>query len=256
MDELRRCSARIVAAAGDADLLFIGRSPENIFDYLSGLWSGTSHETRLGLLNISLRFGDVAGLSREQRDAFRDYARSVGMDPKSVHSAERPIALVDVVATGGTLGKLVALLLTWGEEEGIDPRAIRRRLRFVGLTMMKHTSPNTWRWQQHSEWARDFAPSSIKNVSVDYSVFCFIANTQPKVSETHPPPLWAAQLLGRPSYTPEQLEALQLARTLFEYGEQADERHRFSARLAQEPAMRESWCRTLVGELRGRSSRR
>ncbi len=248
--ELRRCSARIVAHAGDADLLFVGRSPENIFDYLSGVFSGTSHELRLGLLNISLRFDDINALDRQQVTAFREHALTLGFDPATIHAAPRPTALVDVVASGGTLGKLVDLLLDWARDQGIDPRAVRRRLRFVGLTMMKHTSPNTWRWQQHSEWARRFPPSAIKNVSVDHGVFCFIANTQPKVAASNPPPQWAAPLLSRPTHTPEQLDALKLARALFERGLDADERKQFCAQLVDEPAMRQSWCRALVGELR------
>jgi hypothetical protein len=34
------------------------------------------------------------------------------------------------------------------------------------------------------------------------------------------------------------------------------ERESWSARLAREPCMRWSWCRALVGEVRGRSVRR
>lgn len=36
-DELLRCSSRIMAFAGDSDLVFVGRSTESIFDFLSGL---------------------------------------------------------------------------------------------------------------------------------------------------------------------------------------------------------------------------
>ncbi len=31
------CCARILSFAGDCDLLFVGRSPESIFDHLSGV---------------------------------------------------------------------------------------------------------------------------------------------------------------------------------------------------------------------------
>jgi NAD(P)-dependent dehydrogenase (short-subunit alcohol dehydrogenase family) len=34
---LRKCGARILAFAGDADLFFVGRSPGGLFDYLSGI---------------------------------------------------------------------------------------------------------------------------------------------------------------------------------------------------------------------------
>ncbi len=165
------------------------------------------------------------------------------------------MALVDVVATGGTLGKLIALLLAWADDEGVDRKTLRRRLGIVGLTERTHTSPNTWRWQQHSEWARQFPPSAIKNVSVETRQFHFIAAGQPKVSSPHPPRCWADDLASKPTHTAKQLEALRLARTLFERGNSREERRQLSALLAKEPAMRESWCRGLVSELRGHSAR-
>ncbi len=38
--ELRACAARVIAAAGDTDWVFVGRSPEHLFDYLSGIFAG------------------------------------------------------------------------------------------------------------------------------------------------------------------------------------------------------------------------
>src|SRR5215470_4608289 len=38
--ELRICAARVIAAAGDTDWVFVGRSPEHLFDYLSGIFEG------------------------------------------------------------------------------------------------------------------------------------------------------------------------------------------------------------------------
>ena len=37
---LLACCARVVAFSGDSDLIFVGRSPESIFDHLSGLLFG------------------------------------------------------------------------------------------------------------------------------------------------------------------------------------------------------------------------
>ena len=36
-DDLLPCCSRIMAFADDSNLIFVGRSPESIFDYLSGL---------------------------------------------------------------------------------------------------------------------------------------------------------------------------------------------------------------------------
>jgi hypothetical protein len=49
--ELARCCARVLAFAGDSDLVFVGRSPESLFDLLSGFLEGTSRAGRASLLN-------------------------------------------------------------------------------------------------------------------------------------------------------------------------------------------------------------
>ena len=61
-DDLRRCCARVLEAAanladpaGEADLLFVGRSPESLFDLLRGLCIGTTWFGRLHLLHFSMR---------------------------------------------------------------------------------------------------------------------------------------------------------------------------------------------------------
>ena len=55
LHELRLCCARVIAMAGDARLVFIGRSPEYLYDYLTGAFAGTSWAGRLTLLNISFK---------------------------------------------------------------------------------------------------------------------------------------------------------------------------------------------------------
>lgn len=249
LGELRRVCARVIAFAGDADLVFVGRSPENLFDYLSGAFFDTRDAGRLKMFNVSLSGVVVAELPTATRDALRTHARAIGIDPASLLRSNRPVALVDYVYTGRSLGEIVRFLIDWADESG-DAASVRRKLRIVGLTIRTKNSPNTWRWQQHAAWARDFPSSGIKNVSVEGELLYYMANMQAKVSPRHRPTRWVDELLAKPQHTAEQLEALQLARNLFECGCQRDERRELSSRIAEEPAMREPWCRALVGRLR------
>ena len=57
---LRHACARILALSEDSDLVFVGRSPESFFDYLSGMLLGTSWAGRLCLLNVSMRHRSLA----------------------------------------------------------------------------------------------------------------------------------------------------------------------------------------------------
>jgi hypothetical protein len=256
MDELRLASARIVARAGDAELVFVGRSLENVFDYLGAVLADTSWSERPRLLSISLWSTTVADLSPEQIDGFRDHARAVGLAPAAIIERPHATAFVDVVASGGTMEAIASLLLQWSRDEGADVRKLRDRLRFVGLTRRRKTSPNTPRWHQHAEWARELAPSAFKNVSLPPRLWSHLADDQPKVSRRHPPSEWSPDHEPSPTHDPAQLEALGLARALHEAGLTRQEREAWSALLAKEPCMRWPWCRGLVGEVRGRSARR
>jgi len=256
MDELRLACARVVARAGDAELVFVGRSLENMFDYLGGVLAETSWAERSRLLSISLWSYKLDDLSPGQIAGFREHARAVGIAPAAIVARAHATAFIDVVASGGTMGVIMALLLRWAGDEGVDVRTLRERLRFVGLTRRTKTSPNTWRWHQHAAWAQELAPSAFKNVSMPPDVWSHLADLQPKVSRRHPPDDWPSDHEPRVTHDSEQIEALGLARTLHEAGLTREERESWSTLLAGEPCMRWSWCRTLVGELRGRSARR
>ena len=49
-DELEDCCAKIVARSEGRELVFVGRSPENFFDYLSGVFQGTDFARQIHLL--------------------------------------------------------------------------------------------------------------------------------------------------------------------------------------------------------------
>jgi hypothetical protein len=56
LDDLLPCCARIIGFAGDSDLYFVGRSPESLFDHLSGLLLDSSWADRPRLLHFSMRW--------------------------------------------------------------------------------------------------------------------------------------------------------------------------------------------------------
>ncbi len=64
-DDLLRCCSRLLAFSDDANLVFVGRSPESIFDYLSGLLFDSSWFERLELLHFSMRFQDENKIREE-----------------------------------------------------------------------------------------------------------------------------------------------------------------------------------------------
>lgn len=251
--DLLPCCSRVLAFSGGGYLVFVGRSPESIFDHLSGLLFDTSWAERLALMHFSMRHGDAARLAQENPggiQAMRDQLRHLGLHPEGIATAGHPVAFIDLVFSGSTFGSLTSFLYTWSREIGFDWRAVRRRIRLIGITERTKTSPKTWRWQQHAAWLDLLDHGAVKNVSIPYRLWNYLGNTQQKVTLSYTPGRWGDPAASRPSYSEDQLRALRLAYTLFELGRLKAWRKRFAARLAREKAMEEAWCRAMVRELR------
>ena len=247
-EDLLTCSARVVAFAGDSDLVFLGRSPQLLFDLLSGLLMETSWSDRLRLLNIGLR--RVEAPSDEQLRAIYPYFAEVGLEPHALARQERRTALVDVVATGDTLGALLTYLERWSDGELADWRAVAGKIRIVGLTLRQKTSPKTWRWQQHADWVKQLRPYEIRNVSVPPRLGTYLAAEAPKTNYSFTPAFWGDEEVTTPIRDNEAREALALAVRLFDLGRANETRRRFARALASEPTMKDSWFRSLILELK------
>lgn len=252
-DHLLRCCVRVLALAGDADLIFVGRSPESIFDYLSGLLFDTTWSDRLELLHFSMRFREEAEILKEHPEAIqsmRSYLQQLELHPEGIATRRRPAAFIDLVSTGDTFGRLITFLRNWTAEIKYDWKAVRRRIRLVGITERTKTSPNTWRWQQHAAWLPLIASGSVKNVSVPRELWTYLGDYQEKVSRSYTPSRWGNPELASPSYNDEQLKALRLAFELFEQGRRRESKEQFVSLLVKEPAMKYGWFRMLVQEIR------
>lgn len=253
VDDLLPCCSRIIAFAGDSNLVFVGRSPESIFDYLSGLLFDSSWFERLELFHFSMRYWEENRIKADYPDAInamRDYLRNLELHPEAIATKNRPVAFIDLVATGDTFGRLVTFLFNWSREIKFDWNAVKRRIHIVGITERTKTSPNTRRWQQHADWISMLGKGAVKNVSVSPRLWDYLGNYQQKVSLSYTPSRWGSPSAAAPNYSTDQLQALRLAFDLFETGRSKEKRQEFSSSLAAETAMKHNWFRNLVAELR------
>lgn len=252
--EVRRCAARVIAMAGDSRLVFVGRSPETLFDYLTGAFAGTSWSDRLALLHLSLRSSSErwVEMDLERRSALRQQFGAMRLDPTAIVAGTRPIAFVDVICEGITFASLTELLFDWAEAEGVGANALRRRVRIVGIVTRGDRGYTRTGWQRHA-WARRFRPGALKGVSVPDRFWDFLGNSDAKVSRSNPPPKWCDPEMARPPRGPRHTEALDLALALHEAGQSRSERDTLAAAIAEQPSMRHVWCRVLTSELRAAS---
>lgn len=252
-DHILHCCSRVLAFAGDSDLIFVGRSPESIFDHLSGLLVDTSWFERLELLQFSIRAYDEAEIRKKYPNAFdsiRAYLEQMNLHPAKLAMRERPIAFIDLVSSGYTFNSLITIFHKWAQDTQTDWNSVRRKIRLLGITFRTKTSPNTWRWQQHAEWVTLLERGAIKNVSIPGDLWSYLGNYQFKVTESYTPARWGDAEAVNPVYNDEHLKALRLALDLFEYGKTKKRREELASIMVKESAMEHRWFRSLVKEIR------
>jgi len=267
---LLRCAARVVASAGDSDLVFVGRSPESLHDLLSGLLRDTSWQGRLSHLQFSGGFDESlpAFLRRcpESLAAYRAYLDALGLSPEKLVVRPRPVALVDLVCGGHTLHRLLSLLRDWAEEEKADWPAIQRKLRVVAVVDGAGHRPvpkwkrrgKPWSWRDNAPWVGDLLlRGALREVAISDGLWSFLANDQDKVTRGYPPEHW-----GDPGYASpyrgdeEHLRALRLAHSLYEEGRTRERREEFAALLSAQREIQCDWLRRLVRDIRGGTEER
>jgi len=249
--ELRRCASRVVGGAGGGRLVFVGRSPESLFDYLSGVFSGTSWDERLVHLNVSNRWSRVSDIEKENPGAVRAleaHFELVGLAPDQIIAERLPTCLVDLVASGSTFGQIAEFLVGWNARGSNDQAALRHKLLVLGITMREQSSPKAWRWFQHADWIEVTGIDAIKNVSIGERLWRYLGNEQAKVTDANTPRRWDDQDILLPPRDTRRIEALRRAADLFRRG--VSEKGEFATLLAGEKSMSEAWLRDLVGELR------
>lgn len=254
LDALRGATARILAMSEAANLAFIGRSPENFYDYLSGCFDGLDDVPQLNLVPFSMRWigeGDAAAIPAHKFEGLREAIAGQGLAPAAIATGKRPVALVDMIAYGGTMEALVKVMHRMAIEDGTDWNAVQRRLKIIGLRPRTKNSPNTWRWQQHQKWLDLIPDATIKNVSAPPGFIFLIANGEEKVTPSFHYGRWDDQ--GSDMHRPDasQRRAMALAAWLYDLGRSRDERHLLSGLIAARPEMRQAETRSLVARLRG-----
>ncbi|MGW2638272.1 hypothetical protein [Streptomyces sp. NPDC001348] len=251
LEELTVCAAKVVARSGGADLRFVGRSADSVFDLLGGALAETSWSGRLGRLPLSCAVG-AAELSPRDLGRMREHLAAGGMAPYDLARRRRPLALVDLVWAGRTFTTLHTVLRDWVEESREPWPVIRGRLRYLGITARTGTSPKTWRWQQHHSWTGDLPARAVRNVSLDPSVWHLLGDREPKTAPSFPPGRWHDDTAGVPARGDGPRRALATAVALVEAGRTRTVRRRLVRTFGSEPAFAEPWLRGLSRELGSR----
>ncbi|MEU1622770.1 hypothetical protein ABZ479_36440 [Streptomyces sp. NPDC005722] len=251
LPELTLCAGKVLARSGGADLCFVGRSLDSMYDLLTGAFEGSSREGSLLRLPLSLRLRPVPPPAHTAR--LREHLAAAGLAPHALARRTRPVALVDLVSGGSTYDALFAALADWVSESREPWPVIRRKLRFVGVTARRRTSPNTWRWQQNTAggWARSLPSGHVAGVSLHPVVWSYFGDSQPKLQPSFPPPRWFDAYAAEPWHGPDLPAALAESLALVEAGRGRPVRAELVRVIAGEPGFADREVRALVAPLRG-----
>ncbi len=253
LNTLRAAAAKVIATSEGAHLGFLGRTPENFFDYLSGIFDGIPSAPRLHMIQFSMRWlpDGADSFPKHQLQLLADYFRAEGVHPADLASAGGPLAIVDFVASGGTYENLCRILMRMAREDGTDWQAVQRHLMLIGLVPRKKNSPNTWRWQQNQEWLQIVPDAVIRNVSLDAEFIYELANVQEKTTPSFTHSRWS-ETDGRAfDVSRENLIALAGAVQLYDRGKSRKERMALAGHIAESERMSVPRVRELVTVLRG-----
>ncbi|MGK3203598.1 hypothetical protein [Amycolatopsis sp. MEPSY49] len=246
LDDLVDCAAKVLARSDNGELYFVGRSADSVFDLLGGALPDPGRLRLLPLSTASIDDWPGGRLHPAEVAQLRTNLGAHGLSPAVLAHGSRPIVFVDVVSTGRTLKQLLDVLRDWAADDRADWPAVLRRIRIVGLTRRRRTSPNTYRWQQHADWTRTVP---IRNVSVEPALFGYLADYQPKLTRSFGRYLWAAAEVREPARDDRTRRALAEAVAIVEAGRTPAVRERLARVLEREPAISEPWLRDLVRRL-------
>jgi len=244
LEELQICSAKVLEHSDNRRMIFIGRSVENIFDYLSGTLHNIPHGEKLEHLNISNRFYKINDLAKEypnSYNALKNHFKILKIAPKQLISDQNGICFVDLVCEGFTFDRLFEFIEKWCSEENLDKKSVWRKIKFLGITSRVKNSPNTYRWYQHAIWLNYKYKVESQSISISSRMWNYMGNNQYKVTTTNKPNLWTSEKILLPSRDIEQLMALRLAYTI--YSRALSERKDLFT-LSQAP--KEKWLRDLL----------
>ena len=251
IETMRTTAARVLAFADDADLAFLGRTPESLFDYLSGCFDGVEGVPSLTLVPFSLRWAEeLKTATPAQMQGLFEAFREAGIDSASLATRKRPLAIVDFVAYGGTMESFIRALMMEAKATGTDWNAVQRRLRIIGLRVRTKNSPNTYRWQQKQDWLHLIPDTPILNVSADPMFLWYLGNEQPKTMEQFHPERWEDRDGARGPVTENQRVALDFAVQLYDWGRMKLERQCLASEITETDRMHQPATRALVLRLR------
>ncbi len=259
-EQLLEATAEVVATSEGKAIVFLGRSPENLYDLLRGLLAGVRRAPDVRLLPFSFREGTTEAARRLARtrapavDGLERHLDQLGLGPAAIDRHPRGVAFVDCVAWGTTLGNLDELLCVLARRRQVDPRAVQAKVRYVGLTKAS-IGWTHWRSDEESLGARFFAEGRAAVVPISTRLWHHLAESSTKTMDSYPPRRWH-EPPRLPPLDEERARAIRLAADLLAFGRSRDVRRAFAGLLGRRARPDRPWLGSLIVSILRSTQRR
>jgi hypothetical protein len=249
--DLLQVGVDCLAMSSNADLYFVGRSPDSVYDYLCGISARSWWRSRLHALPFSCYYSDAETIQKQYPNRYQGlirYFAQLGILPAQILARPRAIALVDLVSQGRTMENLLDLLYLIARDSKITWEAVRNKIVIIGFISPLHRSGRK-RGHQQTIVERIRHPR-VRLLVTPERFWCYIGNEQPKIAASFTPECWEGTKRLKPRYEATTMEALRLEHAVYQLGLNQQQRYLFASGMGRSQSMGYRWFRELKSTLR------
>lgn len=257
--EFTQLCGTLIAKCDDASkIVFVGRSPELLYEYIRACYGNTDYESRFAVFLFSCRISgfkdyvDWKHYAPLSRMKLRPYMRALGIAPNDIIRRKRPTAFVDYVHLGTTMNCLFYLLAEWCIEENLDFRGMISKLRIISI---ERTEAREQSWDTYgadplceNEWIRNLGTRRVRRIWIPHNTWCSFAETTAKSCSSYTSEKWGTE--GMVEMTEDRYFGLLFCRIHYNYGASREGRAALRRAIGTQAEIRWTWLREWLGMLR------
>lgn len=263
VDNVIQISAWILNYCRDGELFFFGRSPENIYDFLSGVFKDFSWKDRLHLVLLSTRYTkyeetlyDV--ITDEQKTSVKKYLTSVGLHPKDIIQRKRRTCLVDFIHSGYSINNFVTIMERWCQEEKLSVKDMLFKFEFIMIEKEEHVVELAEKGVEPYFMMTDivnkcgYQSNSYHLITISDKLWESFSENPEKVTESYPAYKWGDDDQINFINSHHDIVGIFKARLAYDYGCHKNGKKILRKHMLDCPSMKYKWFQQILSCLNGK----
>ncbi len=245
-------SAKILNYCRDGDIFFIGRSPENIYDFLLGALD-SPWKDRLHLVLISMAgYEDYNSLSSMQKSSIQSYLTNCGLHPQAIISRKRRTCLVDFVCRATTIDNFLLFMGKWVLEEKLSLGDMQSKIETILIQKQSDfKSSNNELYDAHYINYYGWGKNSLHVFPVTDSFWLDCCDNLEKITLSYVVDAWGDSEYIEAMNYPDH-KGKEHAYVSYLYGQSKRGRKFLISHIIKQDSMRFLWFRSIISLLNGK----